>query len=191
MWVFHIRCSSMQIPRNLTDVSMQLLPILFNGVSFMNTFILSKSHRLCIGLITIYLVLFAFSDNLFAQNHLYNLFISLLAVSNKDTKLWSEIYRVVSSAKERIPLPHDLWISLTYSKYSKGPKIDHWGTPQIIFFMGRILTIYFHKCLVECLALNPYWCSYKILFVFRKFIILSYIIFSSSFENEVRRIIGR
>ena len=65
MWFFHVRCSSMQIPRNLTDVSMQLLPILFNGVSFMNTFILSKSRRLCFGLITIYLVLFAFSDNLF------------------------------------------------------------------------------------------------------------------------------
>ena len=122
----------MQIPRNLTDVSMQLLPILFNGVSFMNTFILSKSHRLCFGLITTYLVLFAFSDNLFAQNHLYNLFISIFAVSNKDTKLWSEIYRVVSSAQERILLSHDLWISLTYSKYSKGPKIDPSGTPHII-----------------------------------------------------------
>ena len=64
----------------------------------MNAFILS--NRLCFGLRTIYLVLFAFSDNLFAQNHLYNLFISLFAVSNKDTKLWSEIYRVVSSAKK-------------------------------------------------------------------------------------------
>ena len=119
-----VRCSSMQIPRNLTDVSMQLLPILFNGVSFMNTFILSKSHRMCFCLITIYLVLFAFSDNLFAQNHWYNLFISLFAVSNKYTKLWSDICRVVSSARERILLSHDLWISLTYSKYNKGPKID-------------------------------------------------------------------
>ena len=101
-----------------------LLPIIFNGVSFMNIFILSKSHRLCFGLMSIYLVLFAFSDNLFAQNHLYNLFISLFAVSNKDTKLWSEIYRVVSSAKERILFSHGLWISLTHSKYSKGHEID-------------------------------------------------------------------
>ena len=61
-------------------------------------------------------ILFAINDNLFAQNHLYNLFISLFAVSNKDTRLWSEIYRVVSSAKERILLSHHLWLSLTYSK---------------------------------------------------------------------------
>ena len=43
----------MQIPRNLTDVSMQLLPILFNGVSFMNTFILSKSDNNIFGFICI------------------------------------------------------------------------------------------------------------------------------------------
>ena len=97
----------MQIPRNLTGVSMQLLPILFNGVSFTKTFILSRSYDLCFGLITIYLVLFAFSDTLCAQTHLY-LFIYLFAVSNKDIKLWSEIYRVVSSAQERILLSHDL-----------------------------------------------------------------------------------
>ena len=97
----------MQIPRNLTDVSTQFCPIIFNGVSFIRTFILSRSHRLCFGLITIYLVLFALSDNLLAQNHLYSLFISSFTFPNKDIKLWSDIYRVVSSANERIPLSHD------------------------------------------------------------------------------------
>jgi len=48
-------------------------------------------------------------------------------------------------------------------------------------------------CIVECLALNPYWCLYNILLMFRNDMTLSYMIFSNSntVENEMRRLIGQ
>ena len=81
MWFFHVRCSLMQI--------------LFNGLTFIRIFILSRSHRLCFSLMTIYLVSLALSDNLLAQNHLYSLFISSFTIPNKDIKLWSDIWSCV------------------------------------------------------------------------------------------------
>ena len=47
--------------------------------------------------------------------------------------------------------------------------------------------------IVDCLALKPYLCSYRLLTLFskRNDIIVSCISFSSNFENEVRRLMGR
>ena len=84
MWFFHVRCSSMQIPKNLTDVSTQFCSILFNGVSFIRTLMLSRSHHLCFGLMTTYLVLLA-------QNQLYSLFISSFILSNVECRQVSDI----------------------------------------------------------------------------------------------------
>ena len=55
-----------------------------------------------------YLVLLAFRDNLFAQNHMYKELISLSASSYKDPMSDLDTNRVVSSAKDKIFELHDL-----------------------------------------------------------------------------------
>ena len=68
---FHERFSSISIPRNLVDVSEQLFPILVKDTLLMDIFLPDISQCLCRGFIMIYLVLPAFRDNLFVQNHVY------------------------------------------------------------------------------------------------------------------------
>ena len=58
-----------------------------------------------------YLVVLAFRDNLFAQNHVYKEFIYLFASSYKDQML--DTNKAVSSAKDTIFELHNLLISLT------------------------------------------------------------------------------
>ena len=59
----------MYSPKNFAAFSSQSLPILSNGILSIDMFSRFKSHFLCLGLMTIYFVLLAFKDNLFAQNH--------------------------------------------------------------------------------------------------------------------------
>ena len=64
------------------DVSEHLFPILVKD-TLLDIFLPEISHEcLCRGFIMIYLVLPAFRDNLFVQNHVYKLFISVFPISN-------------------------------------------------------------------------------------------------------------
>jgi hypothetical protein len=53
------------------------------------------------GLNNAYLVFFTFRDNLFAQNQSFSLTSSLLIVLYRTVRFACDIYKVVSSAKER------------------------------------------------------------------------------------------
>ena len=66
------------------DVSGQLFPILVKDTLFMDIFLPEISQCLCRGFIMIYLVLPAFRDNLFVQNHVYKLFIYAFPISNSE-----------------------------------------------------------------------------------------------------------
>ena len=59
---------------------------------------------------TIYFVLLAFKDNLFAQNHENSSLICLFVSVNSWAKSEMDIYKVVSSAKDTIFPSHDLYI---------------------------------------------------------------------------------
>ena len=59
------------------DVSEQLFPIFAKDTLLMDIFLLEISQCLYRGFIMIYLVLPAFTDNSFVQNHVYPLFISV------------------------------------------------------------------------------------------------------------------
>lgn len=49
-------------------------------------------------------------------------------------------YNMVSSANDRIcPVVEQFPMSLTYIKNNKGPNIEPWGTPQLIFWFGDLL----------------------------------------------------
>jgi hypothetical protein len=56
----------------------------------------------------IYFVLFAFTDSLLAQHHLYKLFISTLAFVYRVYISKSDKQIVVSSAKDKISHPQDI-----------------------------------------------------------------------------------
>ena len=77
IWGFHDKDSSMYIPRNFIEVSLQFLPILFRGEPLTKSAYLFRSHCLCWGLKTIYFVLPGFNDSLLAQNQLNKLFVSI------------------------------------------------------------------------------------------------------------------
>ena len=74
-----------------------------------------------------YLVLFALSYHLLAQNQLYKSFTTKLAnLASAYNKFKSKLYKymVVSYAKDKILHLHDLHISLTYIRYRRGPNIE-------------------------------------------------------------------
>ncbi len=77
------------------------------------------------GLNKAYLVFFMFRDNLFAQNQSFSLTSSL--------RFACDIYKVVSSAKERIDRLVQYLMSFMQTRKRIGPKIDPCGTPQITF----------------------------------------------------------
>ena len=57
---------------------------------------------MCLGLNTIYLVFPAFSDSLFAQNHMNSSLILRFAIVYKSSKFACDVIRVVSSANDKI-----------------------------------------------------------------------------------------
>ena len=65
------------------------------------------------GFIIMYLVLPAFNDNLFAQNHLNKSLMCLFESENNCFMFELEVYCVVSSANDNIFVEHDLCISFT------------------------------------------------------------------------------
>jgi len=58
-------------------------------------------------------VLFGFRDNLFTQNHSYNLLSWIFALGNRFSTFESDKYKEVSSAKDNIFSLDDFAISLT------------------------------------------------------------------------------
>ena len=80
------------------------------------------------------LVLSILSVSLFTISHCVNLGISSFINSISLRVSLLEKKRFVSSAN-RMSLASDdtLQISLIYIKKSKGPKIEPWGTPQVIY----------------------------------------------------------
>ena len=92
----------------------------------MSIFVCAKLTFLCLGFIIKYLVLPAFNDNVFAQNHLNKSLMCLFASENNYFMFELEVYSVVSSANDNIFVEHDVCISFTDIKYNKGPIIDPW-----------------------------------------------------------------
>jgi len=88
------------------------------------------------------LVLFKFNDNLFISNHIFYLFISLVASFTSFCKFSPEQNIFVSS--ENNTIFNNLDMSLIYKINSFGPNTDPWGTPQAMN-IGR-----FSICLLVC-----------------------------------------
>ena len=124
-----MRCSSINTLKYLTEV------IRFISLSFKNNDgsfkgILPFSRALWKN---VYLVLSLFKDNLFALNHLKTLFSSKFAIWKSYFMLLCEKKRSVSSANIMgSNILDTLHKSFTYIMKRSGPKIDPWGTPQII-----------------------------------------------------------
>ena len=60
---FQVKCSSSKMPRHFVEVSLQPVPIMHNGTSFITSCLSVRSQDLCLGLTTIYLVFLAFNDS--------------------------------------------------------------------------------------------------------------------------------
>ena len=129
-WCVQERFSSVNIPINLVAFSLQSFPILVRGMLLISIFVCAKLTFLCLGFIIMYLVLPAFNDNLFAQNHLNKSLMCLFESENNCFMFELDVYGVVSSANDNIFVEHDSCISFTYIKYNKGPIIDPWDTPH-------------------------------------------------------------
>ena len=84
MCVFHDISSSICKPRNLVDLSPECVP------PFMHNFKLFEFGGLLGVLMTMNLVLLGFRDNILAQNHSYNLFSSMFAISYRLSILGSD-----------------------------------------------------------------------------------------------------
>ena len=124
-----MKCSSINTHKYLIQVIRFIsLSFINNDVSF--TGILSFSLALWKN---VYLVLSLFRNSLFALNHLKTLFSSKLAVWKSSFMLLCEKNRFVSSANIMgSNILDTLHKSFTYIMKRSGPKIDPWGTPQII-----------------------------------------------------------
>ena len=90
MCVFHDSSSSICKPRNLVDVSPECVPICAKGMPFMHNFKQFEFGGLLGVLIAINLVLLGFRDNILAQNHSYNLFSAMFAISYRLSILGSD-----------------------------------------------------------------------------------------------------
>ena len=128
-----MRFSSRCIPIHFVDFSVKSLPI---PESTVFPIFMEYSERfcfICLGLRTIYLVLTRFNDKRFEQTIHINE-PSIYRFSLRWSSLRSEcvVNSLVASANDKMAPSQALLISLTSSKYNKGPIIEPCGTPVVI-----------------------------------------------------------
>ena len=80
----------------------------------MSIFVCAKLTFLCLGFVIMYLVLPAFNDNLFAQNHLNKSLMCLFESENNCFLFELEVYSVVICKWEDIRLTRFMYIIYRY-----------------------------------------------------------------------------
>jgi len=100
MWCFHVKCSSICMPRYLLEFSLRSFPMRFNCVPFMEILNAVKSGFMWDGRMTMYFVLISSRHSLLAQNQVNMFYNCSFAMQNKLLMFECEAYKVVSSAKD-------------------------------------------------------------------------------------------
>ena len=140
---FQVRCSSINTPEYLIEIIHFISSSLINNHWNFNG-ILSFSRALWNS---VYIILSLFRDKLLALNHLKNLIISKLAVWKGSFMFLCEKKRFISSANIMGSNTLDtLHKSVTHTMKRIGPKIDHWGTPQIISKLDAFMALVCLNC---------------------------------------------
>ena len=155
IWFFHVRFLSMITPKNLVELTLfkdtpssLILRFSFSKSlelvdtdsfnTLMSWFISMNFLVLWWVPSTMLFVLPALTDNLLAWNQLHISCSSLLIYSFWDVISGWENNKVVSSAN-RISSSKEVvfTISLIYNMNNNGPRIDPWGTPQLIILWSE------------------------------------------------------
>ena len=123
MWYFHVKVSSICIPKNLNDFSFCVFPTLSTLCSFRIICLLFMFGCVIYGLKRIYLVFFAFRLNLFAQNQSFNFLSSSFVLLYNCATSCDDKLSVVSSAKLNIFKDVELLMSFTYTRNRIVPKL--------------------------------------------------------------------
>jgi hypothetical protein len=127
IWSFHVKFWLKITPKNLVLETCSILVLSIN-----------MSKLLVTGLVLVAkimkFVFLIFSDNLFNLNQYDILVSSLLTLAIRLFKFVSLINRLVSSANIiMLNSLETLTMSLIYKMNKRGPRMDPWGTPHLIF----------------------------------------------------------
>ena len=138
IWSFQFNFSSIMIPKNLGFVT--------SVIELFSIFIVNFALHL-FRMNSMHWVLSTFNVNLFTFSHFaisFNSVFSIHSISSRFFPFWNKFE---SSAKKiGIVYLQTLARSFIYTKNNKGPKMDPWGTPHLMFINLYCSLLYVTYC---------------------------------------------
>ena len=152
MCFFHDSVSSIYTPRDLDSATLVIFfPSIQTSIIWFSVVALNR----CLDPIIMYSVLVILRLSLFALSHKLRFDSSSFSMVLRSAALLAETVMLVSSAYIRgQALVKQFGRSLMYSKNSRGPIIDPWGTPQFIGLIPESSPFTWHLWYTYCLGRN-------------------------------------